>query len=218
MHGIVVILMGPPGVGKGTHAAPLSGELGLPHISTGNLFREHIREGSPLGIQAKGYIDKGRLVPDDLALDMLFDRVAHSDCQNGYILDGFPRTIAQAQALDKRLNGRHRIIAINFSLPDTVIIERITGRIICKKCSRPYHKTFDPPKRAMLCDACGSALFQRDDDREEIIRKRLEVYYHQTQPLIDYYTKVLHAIDSQNGKEQVFRDVLVALFCKMLKE
>jgi adenylate kinase len=218
MHGIVVILMGPPGVGKGTHAAPLSQELGLPHISTGDLFREHIRGASPLGIKAKGYIDKGHLVPDALVLDMLFDRVSLTDCQNGYILDGFPRTIAQAQALDERLNGSYRIIAINFSLPDATIIERITGRMICKGCNRPYHKTFDPPKLEMICDACESDLFQRDDDREEIICKRLAVYYHQTQPLIDYYTKqqeVLHEIDSRNGKERVFRDVLDVMTLKV---
>ncbi len=215
---LVVILMGPPGAGKGTHAGPLSQHLSLPHISTGDLFRENIRNQTSLGRQAKGFIDQGQLVPDQLVLDMLFDRVAKADCKNGYILDGFPRTLAQAQALDQRLKNRHRILALNFNLEDTLIIERVTGRIACKDCGRPYHKTYDPPKQDLLCDSCSGTLYQRDDDKEEIIRKRLDVYRAQTEPLIAYYAQkknALREIDSQNNKSQVFQDVLEALPAQM---
>lgn len=211
---MVVILMGPPGAGKGTHAGPLSNHLHLPHISTGDLFRENIRNQTPLGVKAKGYMDQGNLVPDELVLDMLFDRVAKEDCKNGYILDGFPRTIAQAKALDQRLKGHNRVIALNFNLPDEMIIERVSGRIACKNCGRPYHKKYDPPKQELVCDGCKGAIIQRDDDKEEIIRKRLEVYRAQTQPLIDYYAKqkeVLREIDSRKEKSQVFHDVLDAM-------
>jgi len=211
---LVVILMGPPGAGKGTHAGPLSEQLGLPHISTGDLFREHIRSQSTLGIQAKSFMDKGNLVPDVLVLDMLFDRVSKVDCKNGYILDGFPRTMPQAKELDQRLGSRNRIIALNFNLPDSTIIERVIGRIACKNCGRPFHKKFDPPKIEKVCDNCSGPLHQRDDDKEEIIRKRLEVYRVQTEPLINYYAKqksVLKEINSQNAKAQVFHDVMEAL-------
>lgn len=211
---LVVILMGPPGAGKGTHAGPLSQHLALPHISTGDLFREHIRGQTTLGQKAKSFIDKGHLVPDELVLDMLFDRVSKSDCKNGYILDGFPRTVPQAHELDKRLGDRSRVLALNFHIADPVLIERITGRIACKECGRPYHKKYDPPKQDMLCDSCGGTLYQRDDDKEEIIRKRLEVYHTQTEPLIHYYSKqkeTLREINSENEKSQVFRDVLEAL-------
>ena len=211
---LVVILMGPPGAGKGTHAAPLSQHLGLPHISTGDLFREHIRIQTPLGQQAKSFMDKGNLVPDELVLDMLFSRVAKEDCKGGYLLDGFPRTLAQAKSLDERLKNRHDVIALNFKIDDESVIERISGRIACKDCGRPFHKTFDPPKDPSICDHCGGALYQRDDDKEIIIRKRLEVYRSQTQPLIEYYAKkknTLREIDSEKGKEQVFQDILEAL-------
>ncbi len=211
---LVVILMGPPGAGKGTHAGPLSQQLGLPHISTGDLFREHIRSQSPLGTLAKTYIDQGNLVPDELVLDMLFERVSKDDCKNGYILDGFPRTIAQAKALDQRLAERNKVVALNLNLPDANIIERITGRIACKNCGRPFHRNYDPPKNEMVCDGCSGSLFQRDDDKEEVIRKRLEVYRAQTKPLIDYYAKqkqVLKEIDSQKDKSQVFHDVMEAI-------
>lgn len=209
---MVVILMGPPGAGKGTHAGPLSEHLNLPHISTGDLFRENIRNQTPLGQKAKGFIDQGQLVPDELVLDMLFDRVSKEDCKSGYILDGFPRTLPQAKALDQCLKS-NRVVALNFNLSDAVIVERVAGRIACKQCGRPYHKTYDPPKQELLCDACGGALYQRDDDKEEIVRKRLEVYRTQTQPLIEYYAKqknVLHEIQAQGSKEQVYHEVLEA--------
>lgn len=211
---LVIILMGPPGSGKGTHAGPLSQHLGIPHISTGDLFREHIRGRTPLGIKAQTYMDFGNLVPDEFVLDMLFDRVGRNDCKHGYILDGFPRTIPQAIELDRRLNGRNQVIALNFNLPDAIIIERVSGRIVCKGCCRPYHKAYDLPQKSMVCDQCGGCLYQRDDDKEEIIRKRLEVYRAQTQPLIEYYSKqkeVLREIDSRKEKAQVFRDVLESM-------
>lgn len=211
---LVVLLMGPPGAGKGTHASPLKEQLRLPHISTGDLFRENIRNQTALGVKAKEYMDQGQLVPDELVLDMLFSRVVQDDCKAGYILDGFPRTIAQAKALDQRLNGSHRVLVLNFNLPDKTIIERVTGRIACKDCGRPYHKLFDPPQKEMACDSCQGKLYQREDDREEIIRKRLDVYRAQTQPLIDYYAKqkeVLQEIDSKQEKAQVFQAVLKAL-------
>jgi adenylate kinase len=211
---LVVILMGPPGAGKGTHAGPLSQYLGLPHISTGDLFRENIRKQTPLGVKAKSFMDKGHLVPDQLVLDMLFERVGKDDCKNGYILDGFPRTMPQAKALDQSLAKQHRIVALNFKLADPIIIERVTGRIACRDCGRPFHKKYDPPKQELTCDGCSGILIQRDDDKEEIVRKRLDVYRVQTKPLVAYYARqkeVLREIDSQNEKAQVFQDVLDAL-------
>lgn len=216
---LVVILLGAPGTGKGTHASLLSKELKIPHVSTGDLFRQHIREESVLGIQAKRYIDQGNLVPDELVLDMLFHRVSIGDCKNGFILDGFPRTILQAKALDARISSENQVIALNFSLPDATIIERITGRIACKDCSRSYHKSFDPPKISLICNDCGGVLYQRDDDREEIVRKRLEVYRIQTEPLIKHYAlqkNALKEIDSQKSKLEVFQDVCKALSIQQL--
>lgn len=210
MDVLVVILMGPPGAGKGTHAGPLSKHLGLPHISTGDLFRENIRNQTPLGLKAKAYMDFGNLVPDELVLHMLLDRVARPDCAHGYILDGFPRNLAQAKILNVRIE-HERVVALNFNVPDAVIIERVTGRIACKKCGRPYHKQYDPPTHESVCDGCGGMLYQRDDDQEEIIRKRLEVYRQQTRPLIQYYAAqrdVLREIEADKSKEEVFVEVL----------
>lgn len=211
---IVIILMGPPGAGKGSHAAPLSEQLAMPHISTGNLFRDNIQSQTLLGKEAKTYIDRGHLVPDQLVLDMLFERVSKADCKGGYILDGFPRTLAQATALDERLCGNFLVKVLNFNLSDALIVERITGRLVCKSCNRPYHKIFDPPQNPSACDTCSGILFQREDDKEEIIRKRLDVYRAQTQPLIAYYAKqenVFQEIDSEKEKPRVFQDVLDAL-------
>lgn len=205
---LIVILTGPPGSGKGTHAVPLSEELSIPHISTGDILREAIRNKTPIGIKAKHYIDEGELVPDELVIEMLFSRVSRPDCKKGYILDGFPRTIAQAKALDQRIHSK---IVLNFQLEDATIIERITGRIACKKCGRPYHKAFAPPKIEMICDCCNGPLYQRDDDKEEIIRKRLQVYRAETEPLIQYYKSqpgVLYNIDSSLEKSKVFQQCI----------
>jgi adenylate kinase len=210
---LVVILLGPPGSGKGTHAIPLSKELAIPHISTGDLFREHIRSQTPLGIQAKGYIDLGHLVPDELVLQMVFERVSKQDCAQGYILDGFPRTLFQAKELDKKLS-QTRLMVLNFQISDEKIVERVGGRIGCKGCGRPYHKKFAPPEKEMVCDTCKAPLMQREDDQEEIIRKRLQVYRVQTEPLAQYYAKKRDSfkdIDSEKGKEEVFQAVLEAL-------
>jgi adenylate kinase len=207
---LVLILMGPPGAGKGTHAGPLSEKLGLPHISTGDLFRENIRNQTPLGQKAKNFIDQGKLVPDELVLNMLFDRIQRPDCAHGYILDGFPRTVAQAEALDQRLKSS-QVLALNFEIADEHLVERIVGRIACKTCGRPFHLKFDPPKEQGVCDACSGPLYQRDDDKAEIVIKRLEVYHNQTQPLIEYYNRkpdALHHIDSLQSKDQVFQDLL----------
>ena len=217
----VVILLGPPGSGKGTHAGPLSEHLSLPHISTGDLFREHMSKNSPLGQKVKVYMEKGNLVPDDLVLDMLFDRMQSADCARGCILDGFPRTVPQAKALDERLGKNSRIIALNINVPDSVLIERITGRMICQDCKKPYHKRFDPPRQANVCDACGGTLVTRNDDQVSIVRNRLQVYHNESQPLIEYYGKkkgVLREVDGQNSKEVVFRDILDALSTKKLAD
>ncbi|MDE3046229.1 MAG: adenylate kinase [Verrucomicrobiota bacterium] len=211
---MVVILMGPPGAGKGTHAGPLSHELALPHISTGDLFRENIRNQTPLGLKAKEFIDQGKLVPDDLVLDMLFNRISKDDCKQGYLLDGFPRTVAQAQAFEQRLGSSSTLLALHFAVEDEALVERITGRLSCKQCSRPHHLKFDPPKAPGQCDSCGGPLYQRDDDREEVLRKRLEVYHTQTEPLIAHFSKkegLLLEVDSIGSKEEVFHRVLETL-------
>lgn len=208
----VIVLMGPPGAGKGTHAGPLSAQLGLPHISTGDLFRENIRNQTKLGKIAKGFIDQGQLVPDELVLDMLFERVAKEDCSQGYILDGTPRTLTQARVLDQKLEGR--LIVLNFHLDDAEIIRRLSGRIACKNCGRPFHRQFELPKKEGTCDSCNGPLYQRDDDNEATVRKRLEVYRAQTLPLIEYYARqkgVLKEVNSHQEKDAVFQDVLEAL-------
>jgi len=198
---LVIILLGAPGAGKGTHAGPLSEKLKLPHISTGNLFREHISADSPLGKLAKICMNAGNLVPDELVFNMLFDRVAKPDCERGYILDGFPRTVAQAKVLDRAVQP----IALYFSVPDEILIERMTNRLTCPKCNKPYSKSDS------CCDVCLVPLIQRADDREEVVRRRLEVYHTQTQPVIDYYAKKnLIPILATGTREEIFQTVLKA--------
>lgn len=206
----IVLLIGPPGCGKGTQAAPLSQALQIPHISTGDLFREHMSKNTPLGKAAKQYIDQGSLVPDELVLNMLFERTSQSDCKNGFLLDGFPRTIPQAKALSERLKDAH-LIAIHLSLSDEAIIERISGRLSCTHCGLVYHKKYAPPKKKLVCDHCEECLIQRTDDQEEVVKKRLQVYHEQTEPLIHYYAaekRALKEVDSRGEKDQVFTEIL----------
>lgn len=214
---IVIILLGPPGSGKGTQAVKLSQELGVPHLSTGDLFRDNTSKGTDLGKQAKTYMDAGKLVPDALVLDMLFDRVKQPDCSKGYLLDGFPRTIPQAQALDVKLGDQAKIIALNLNVDDEMIIKRIEGRLSCKNCGNIHNKYFSPPRDANLCDKCGKELVQRSDDREDVVKERLRVYHQQTEPLVEYYTKkkVLSHIDGGNPPNQVAAELLSQLQSKL---
>ena len=216
---LAVILLGPPGSGKGTHAVPLSLHLGLKHISSGDLFREHIRTQTPLGKQLKSLIDAGKLVPDAVTLEMLFDRLGRPDCKGGVILDGFPRTVPQAEALEKQVAATHKIVVLQFVIEDALLIDRIAGRIACKDCGTPFHKRSLPPKVQGQCDICQGALYQRADDTEEILRKRLAVYNRETAPLIQYYEEreLLVRVDSSQDKAQVFQDVLQSLHANILQ-
>lgn len=210
-HLLVLILLGPPGSGKGTQAAMLQDKLHLPHISTGDLLRDHIRRGSELGKQAQTFMDKGQLVPDALILDMLFERVSQKDCSRGYILDGFPRTLPQAEALQAKLKGKTVPVVINLDLSNAKILERLTNRVVCEKCGTIYHLIYSPPKTEGKCEKCGGHLMQRSDDTEAVITKRLKVYYEQTAPLIAYYSKqkLLHTIHCDLPKEKVFSQLIV---------
>lgn len=205
----VIIFLGPPGSGKGTQAARLAKETALPHISTGDLFRENMNQNTELGQKAKGYINAGKLVPDELVLDMLFERVSRPDSVKGYILDGFPRTIPQAEALDKYLKGV-QLKVFNLDVPDSVIMQRITGRLSCTQCGNIQHKEFSSPKEAGKCDKCGGQLTQRKDDSPEVVTERLKVYHAQTEPLIEYYQKQgkLTTIDGQQSPDEVYTDIL----------
>jgi len=206
----VLILLGAPGCGKGSQAALLKEELSIPHISTGEILRENIKAGTALGREAKSYMDRGELVSDSLIVDILFDRVARADCERGYILDGFPRTLSQGKILQKRLGSDHEILALYFDLSNATIIKRILGRLLCKKCGTPYHRIFSPPKIEGTCDLCSSELFRREDDREEIARKRLSVYAEQTAPLLDFFKGKgqLHPISCETSKEEIFINLI----------
>lgn len=212
---MIVVLMGPPGAGKGTQAARLAERLAVAHVASGDLFREAVAAGTPLGIQAQTYMDRGELVPDDVVVQMVLERLARPDCRRGVILDGFPRTAAQAEALAAALavQGRRVEAALLIEVPDAAILERMTGRRICRQCQAPYHVKFNPPARPGVCDRCGGELYQRDDDREETVRKRLEVYRAQTLPLVAYYRAqgVLHEIDGLGGLDEVTAWLLAAL-------
>lgn len=205
----VVILLGAPGAGKGTQAARLSSDLGLPHVSTGDLFRANLSGGTPLGERARGFMEAGELVPDDLVLDMLFDRVSKDDCSGGYLLDGFPRTIAQADALEQRLGSGADAparVVIDIRVPDEAIEKRIVQRRTCSDCGHICHLEFSPPKVDGKCDLCGSDLVQRKDDTAEVVRKRLEEYHAKTAPLVEYYADrgAVCAVDGQQSPDVVF--------------
>ncbi len=207
-----IIMLGAPGAGKGTQAQMIADKYNIPHISTGDIFRANIKNGTELGKKAKEYMDKGQLVPDELTVQLLLDRVANEDCKNGYVLDGFPRTIPQADVLDSELTklGDKVDFAINVDVPDENIVRRMSGRRACLKCGATYHIEHIPPKTEGICDKCGSELVQREDDKPETVQNRLSVYHEQTQPLIDYYDKknILKTVDGTKDMQEVFGDIV----------
>ena len=210
-----IIMLGAPGAGKGTQAKMIADKYGVPHISTGDIFRANMKNGTELGMEAKKYMDQGLLVPDELTVRILLDRVAQDDCKNGYVLDGFPRTIPQAEVLDSELTklGDHIDYAINVDVPDENIVKRMSGRRACLTCGATYHIEHVPPKKEGICDVCGSELVLRDDDKPETVKNRLNVYHEQTQPLIDFYTEkgVLKTVDGTVPMEEVFAAITAIL-------
>ena len=210
-----LIMLGAPGAGKGTQAARVAERFRIPHISTGDIFRANIKNGTELGKKAKSYMDAGELVPDELVCDLVADRIAQPDCGEGFILDGFPRTIPQAEALDEavRKAGTQIAFAVDIEVPDEHIISRLGGRRACVSCGATYHVVYNPPKKEDVCDRCGGKLVLRDDDRPETVKNRLDVYHAQTQPLIDYYKdkKVLVTVDGTQSMDDVFSAILEKL-------
>ena len=210
-----IIMLGAPGAGKGTQAKRIAEKYGLPHVSTGDIFRANIKNQTELGMEAKKYMDEGKLVPDELTVKILLDRVADEDCKNGYVLDGFPRTIPQAEVLNAALEQLDDAIdyAIDVNVPDENIVKRMSGRRACVTCGATYHIVHIPPKKENICDNCGSELILRDDDKPETVLNRLKVYHEQTQPLIDYYTKkgVLRTVDGTKDMNDVFADIVSIL-------
>lgn len=210
-----IIMLGAPGAGKGTQAKRIAEKWQIPHISTGDIFRMNIKNGTELGMEAKKYMDQGLLVPDELVVKILLDRVAQPDCKNGYVLDGFPRTIPQAEVLDAELEklGEKIDYAIDVDVPDENIINRMSGRRACVSCGATYHITYAPTEKEGVCDKCGSELILRDDDKPETVQKRLGVYHQQTQPLIEYYTakNILKSVDGTKDMEDVFQSIVSIL-------
>ena len=207
-----IIMLGAPGAGKGTQAKKIADKYQVPHISTGDIFRANIKNGTELGMKAKTYMDQGLLVPDELVVDLVVDRLAQEDCVNGCVLDGFPRTIPQAECLDEALAAKGEAIdyAIDVDVPDENIINRMSGRRACVACGATYHIVHIPTKVEGVCDRCGESLILRDDDKPETVKKRLDVYHAQTQPLIDYYTgkNVLKTVDGTQDMEAVFQAIV----------
>lgn len=210
-----IIMLGAPGAGKGTQAKKIAAKYEIPHISTGDIFRANIKNGTELGKKAKTYMDQGLLVPDELVVDLVVDRVNQDDCVNGYVLDGFPRTIPQAEALTKALEalGQKMDYAIDVNVPDENIVKRMGGRRACVGCGATYHLEYAPPKKDGICDTCGAELILRDDDKPETVQKRLNVYHEQTQPLIDYYTSegILKTVDGTVDINDVFQAIVEIL-------
>ena len=210
-----IIMLGAPGAGKGTQAKQIADKYSIPHISTGDIFRANIKNGTELGKKAKTYMDQGLLVPDELVCDLVVDRVQQDDCKKGYILDGFPRTIPQAESLDAALSrlGEAVDYAINIEVPDENIVKRMGGRRACVGCGATYHLVYAPTKTEGICDVCGKELILRDDDKPETVQKRLNVYHEQTQPLIDYYTKagILKTVDGTVDINDVFAAIVEIL-------
>lgn len=208
---IRIVLLGPPGSGKGTQASALQARRGIPHIASGDLLRAHVADDTELGRRAKPFMDRGDLVPDDLILDMMAERLSQPDAAGGYALDGFPRTVAQAEALDRRLQdlGRRLDAVIYLQVPEPELLRRLSGRRTCPTCSAIYHLDTMPPKQEGICDDCGSALIQRQDERPEVVRNRLQVYAEQTEPLLDYYRarELLHEVDGTIGIDRVLDEI-----------
>jgi len=210
-----IIMLGAPGAGKGTQAKKIAEKYGIPHISTGDIFRANIKNQTELGRKAKSYMDQGALVPDELTLELIMDRFTNDDCKNGYVLDGFPRTIPQAEALTKALADKQDAVdyAINVDVPDEAIVTRMSGRRACLACGGTYHIKFNPTKVDGICDACGGELVLRNDDKPETVQKRLDVYHEQTQPLIEYYQtqNILKEVDGTLPLEDVFQAIIAIL-------
>jgi adenylate kinase len=209
-----IILLGPPGSGKGTQAKMIAEKYKVKHVSTGDILRENVRNGTPLGVEAKKFMDSGKLVPDSLLIDIIKDRLAKPDVKAGWMLDGYPRTIPQAEALDKILPalGQKIDVVLNVDVPDAELIKRVTGRRMCK-CGTTYHVQFNPPKVAGKCDACGADLYQRADDTEATVKERLQAYHAQTQPLIDFYNKrgIVANINGTGDIKAIFGNIVKAL-------
>lgn len=210
-----IVMLGAPGAGKGTQAKRISEKYSIPHVSTGDILRANVKGDTELGKKAKVFMNQGLLVPDELVIDMLMDRIAQPDCENGYVLDGFPRTIPQAESLDAALaeRGEKMDYAIDVNVPDENIVKRVGGRRACLACGATYHVEFNPTKVEGICDACGEKLILRDDDKPETVQKRLNVYHDQTQPLIDYYNKagILKTVDGTMEMNHVFEAIVQIL-------
>lgn len=210
-----IILLGAPGAGKGTNAKKITSEYHLPHISTGDMFREALRDETELGKLAKSYMDKGLLVPDEVTISLVKERLSKDDCKDGFLLDGFPRNLKQAEALEEIGKEINRPInyVIDINVPEEILKDRITGRRVCKKCGAPYHIKTLKPKVEGVCDICGGELIQRKDDNEEALKVRLDEYHHQTEPLINYYSKkgILHTVDGSKDLKEVMADIAAIL-------
>ena len=210
-----IIMLGAPGAGKGTQAKKIAAKYNIPHISTGDIFRENIKGQTQLGLKAKVYMDQGLLVPDELVIDLIMDRFKADDCKDGYVLDGFPRTIPQAKALDAALakNNDRIEYAIDVDVADEVIIDRMAGRRACLNCGRTYHVDTLKPKVDGICDFCNNGLVLRDDDKPETVKKRLEIYHEQTQPLLDYYKEkgILYSVDGTGAIDDIYEEIMQIL-------
>jgi adenylate kinase len=206
-----IILLGPPGAGKGTQAAAIRGKFGIPHISTGDIFRENVRAGTPLGIEARKYMDAGQLVPDGLVVSMVADRLGKPDCVSGFLLDGFPRTLPQAEAFDVYLTEKNMQLdgVVLLDVDDETVVCRLSGRRVCRSCGEIYHVSFKPSKKGSQCELCGGELYQRDDDTEQVIRNRLAVYHLQTAPLISFYREktLLRSVDAATSSSVVMQAI-----------